>query len=275
VRLVSYNENLPGLLIDGRVVALSPLLDDFAELDWDRRMPALIGSFERLRPAIDKLAAGAGGILLPEARLDSPIPRPRKLLCELGDYNESIPEPKGATDFYLKSPDSVTGPGAAIAIPRVGAEPFRARGAIATVIGRPARNVAAGDAWGYVFGFVPFIDIGTEAFGRPNIGTFFGNSFDGFGPMGPCVVTADEIADPLSLRIRFSVNGQTIQDYGVSELHFTIPEQLEAASAIMTLRPGDVVVSGKFLHGGPALKAGDALAVEIAGLGELRVGVNG
>lgn len=274
MRLVSYNDNLPGLLRDGRIVDLSPVLDEFAVLVWDQRMPALIGSFQRLRPATDKLTAVTGGVPLAAARICSPIPRPRKLLCELGDYNESIPEPKGATDFYLKSPDSVIGAGGSVVLPTVGAEPFRARGAVATVIGRTCRNVAAKDAWEYVFGFAPFIDIGTEAFGRPNIGTFFGNSFDGFGPMGPSIVTADEIPDPAALRIRFSVNAQTIQDYGLSELHYAIPEQLEAASAIMTLRPGDVVVSGKFLHDGPALKAGDALTLEVTGVGELRVSVS-
>jgi 2-keto-4-pentenoate hydratase/2-oxohepta-3-ene-1,7-dioic acid hydratase in catechol pathway len=275
MRLVSFDDNRPGLLRDGDVIDLSALLEGYATLAWDGRMPALIESFERLRSDLARAKGASHGVSFAKTRLCAPLPRPRKLLCELGDYNETIPEPKGATDFYLKSPDSVVGADGTVALPAGVEGPFMARGGVATVIGRSCRNCSAADGWGYVFGFTPFIDIGTEAFGRPKIGTFFGNSFDGFGPMGPWIVTADEIADPRSLHVRLLVNGQVMQDYGFSELHYSVPEQIEAASAIMTLRPGDVLVSGQFRHDGAGLKPGDALALEIAGLGELRVGVSG
>jgi 2-keto-4-pentenoate hydratase/2-oxohepta-3-ene-1,7-dioic acid hydratase in catechol pathway len=273
VQLVSFDDRIPGLLRGGRVFDCSPVLEKYAGLAPDQRMPALIAEFEWLRPAIERLAAGSSGRPLADVWLCSPIPRPRKLLCELGDFSETIPEPKGATDFYLKSPESVIGPGGIVALPPVAAEPFRARGAIALVIGRPCRNVAATNAWDYILGFAPFIDIGAGAFGRPNIGTFFGNSFDGFGPLGPSIATRDEIADTGSMRVRLSLNERVIQDYRLAALHYAIPEQIEAASAIMTLHPGDLVISGKFLHDGPGLKAGDALALAVEGVGELRVRV--
>ena len=269
MRLVTFNDYTPGLLRDGHVVDLSPALGEIAGMAWDERVPALIAGFDRLRPAIDRLAS-QDGAPTGQVRLRSPNPRPRKLLCELGDFNPELAEPKPPTDFALKSPESVVGPNESIVLPNVGTDLFRARGGIALVIGRPCRNVSPEDALSYVFGYTGFIDVSAPEFGRQGIGTFFGSSFDTFGPMGPCVVTADEIGDPHGLAVRLLVNNEVYQDYKLAEIRYPIPEQIAAASAIMTLQPGDMIISGQFRQDAPGLHAGDSIVLEINGIGDLR-----
>lgn len=275
MRFVTFNDFTLGLLRDGRVVDLRSALGDIANLAWDERVPALIAAFDRLRSAIEQIAQREEGIPVDQVRLRSPDPRPRKILGELGDFNPESPDPKPQTDFFLKSPESIIGPDDAILLPKIDTDVFRLRGALATVIGRTCRNASTDDALSYVFGYTGFIDLNAPEFGRQGIGTFFGSSFDSFGPMGPCIVTADEIGDPSRLAVRVRVNGDVYQDYKISETRYRIPEQISAASGIMTLAPGDVVISGKFRQDAPGLHVSDQVVLEITGIGELRETVRG
>jgi 2-keto-4-pentenoate hydratase/2-oxohepta-3-ene-1,7-dioic acid hydratase in catechol pathway len=151
---------------------------------------------------------------------------------------------------------------------------------LAVVIGRRAKNVKAGDAMNYVFGYTNFNDVSARDFQFADGQWQRGKSCDTFAPMGPYIATADEIADPHALRIQFRLNGETMQDSTTAELIFRIPELIEFLSASITLEPGDVIATGTppgvgFARKPPVfMKDGDVAEVEIEGLGVLINPVN-
>lgn len=268
MRLVSFDDFTPGLLRGSEVVDASPAVGDIARLPWDERMPALIADFDRLRPALERLAAEGKGRPLASVRLRAPIPRPSKILCDTVNYDA---EP-GKVDFTFKSPESIIGPEDTVELPSMAASQFKAGAALALVIGREGKDVAPAAGLSYVFGYTAFIDVFGLDVGRP-VGTYLAKSFDTFGPMGPCIVTADEVADASALQVRLLANGKPVQEYNTSAMANPLGVQIATATGFMTLRPGDVVTCGTPQEGVGPLRDGDELRIEIDGIGGFRVGV--
>jgi 2-keto-4-pentenoate hydratase/2-oxohepta-3-ene-1,7-dioic acid hydratase in catechol pathway len=158
-------------------------------------------------------------------------------------------------------------------LPGLPASGFEAEATLAVVVGREARKITETDALGYVFGYTAVLDVFAAGLGRAGIGTFLGKSIDTFGPMGPCIVTADELGDPQSLGVRLTVNGATRQEYSTAQMAISVAEVLVTASGIMTLHPGDVVTCGSPTDGPVLLSPNDEVAVEIERIGRLTVGV--
>jgi 2-keto-4-pentenoate hydratase/2-oxohepta-3-ene-1,7-dioic acid hydratase in catechol pathway len=147
---------------------------------------------------------------------------------------------------------------------------FEGEAELAVVIGKRAKGVGAAAAMSHVFGYVNFID--GSARGLPPAGnTFFQmKSRDGFAPMGPYLVTADEIPDPQRLQVRLWVNGTLKQNFNTSDMAHRIPRCIEWMSSIHTLEPGDVLATGTNHRGLSAFQDGDLVELECDGLGRLR-----
>jgi 2-keto-4-pentenoate hydratase/2-oxohepta-3-ene-1,7-dioic acid hydratase in catechol pathway len=142
------------------------------------------------------------------------------------------------------------------------------------VIGKTASKVKAEDAYDYIFGYTNFIDVSARGFRPENRGSFFwGKTWDTFGPMGPAIVTADEVAKPMDLNVRSWINGQLMQDYVTSDMANAIPRVVEWATWLTTLKPGDIIACGTNHRGLCAIQNGDSLEVETEGLGKLTVHV--
>jgi 2-keto-4-pentenoate hydratase/2-oxohepta-3-ene-1,7-dioic acid hydratase in catechol pathway len=158
-------------------------------------------------------------------------------------------------------------------LPDVPATIFEGEAELAVVIGKRASQVPAAQAMDYVFGYVNFID--GSARGLPPAGnTFFQmKSRDTFAPMGPYLVTADEVPDPHRLAIRLWVNGTLKQDFNTSDMAHKIPRCIEWVSSIHTLEPGDVLATGTNHGGLSSLQDGDVVELETEGLGRLRIKV--
>src|SRR5205807_1075312 len=124
-----------------------------------------------------------------------------------------------------------------------------------------------------VFGYTAMLDVFATGLGRPQVGTFFGKSLDTLGPMGPYIVTADELGDPGHLRILLIVNGETRQSFSTAQMILPVVGVLRAATAIMTLYPGDVVTCGSPPDPRVLLKDGDDVVVENDRIGRLNVSV--
>lgn len=269
MRLVMFDDYVPGLLRDGEVVDLTPALGDIARLPWDERMPAIIAGYDRLRPALARQAAEGNGVPVESVRLRAPNPRPTKLLSGLVNFGV---EP-GKLDYAFKSPESIVGPEDNVELPDAPASSFECEAALAFIIGREARDVPEADGAKAVFGYTAMIDVAGQGLGRP-VGTYLGKSFDTFGPMGPCIVTADEVPDPHTLQIRLWVNGTLRQDYSTSTMANPIGSQVATATAIMTLHPGDMLTCGADPRLVGPLRDGDDLRVEIGEVGRFRVRVH-
>lgn len=235
---------------------------------------------------------GATAKALPREGLTllAPIPLPpRNVLCVGKNYYDHAAEfEKSGFDassggqhipevpiFFTKAPGSVIGPGAAIdgSLDPDGTVDYE--GELTVVIGREGRGIKAADAFDHIFGYTIINDVTARATQSRHKQWFLGKSFDTFCPMGPAIVTTDEIPDVTRLRLETRVNGEIRQSIGLDDLIFDIPTLIETASRSMTLRPGDLIATGTPAGVGIGfspplyLKSGDEVAITIEPIGTL------
>jgi len=213
-----------------------------------------------------------------DAVLQAPIPRPGKLLCIGLNYRDHAAEsgmeiPKSPVCFS-KFSTSIVGPDQAVRLPK-GSEKSDYEAELAFVIGRLAKNVSKEKAMSHVFGYTCVNDVSERGYQFADSQWQRGKSCDTFAPMGPHIVTADEIANPGKLSIKLRLNGETMQDSSTDQLIFSIPELIEFLSHSITLEPGDVIATGTppgvgFARKPPIyLKPGDRMEVDVEGVGVL------
>ena len=191
---------------------------------------------------------------------------------------EGKSEPPPVPMLFIKAGSCLNNPGDPIPVPRLSAQ-VDYEGELAVIIGRTAKDVSRHRALEYVFGYTCANDVTARDWQRDKQlggGQFArGKSFDGFCPLGPCIVTADEIPDPSRLWIRTYLNGAIMQDQGTADMIFDVPALIESLSSTMTLRPGAVILTGTpagvgFARTPPVwLKAGDKVRIDIEGIGSL------
>lgn len=218
---------------------------------------------------------------LPIDQLLSPL-IPTDILCIGLNYREHAKESNSEIPdnpmLFIKASNTLNRPGGSIVLPRRSSE-VDYECELAVVIGKTAKDVARADALDYVLGYTAANDVSARDWQRQKKlggGQFArGKSFDGFCPLGPCLVTADEIPNPNALRLKTILNGQIMQDNTTGDMIFDVPAVIESLSSTMTLRPGTVILTGTpqgvgFARVPPVwLKAGDEIVVEIEKIGRL------
>jgi len=216
---------------------------------------------------------------LSSVRLRAPIPTPRKLICVGLNYRDHAEETgseiPNVPTIFNKFATAVIGPGDEIVLPKVSNSPdYEAE--FAFVIGKGGRGIAR-DSWrDHIFGYTIVNDVSARDYQRATTQWLMGKTFDTFAPVGPWIVTADEIKDPHALDISMTINGEVLQRSNTSNLIFKIPDLVSYLSSVFTLEPGDIVSTGTPAGVGAArkpprfLRAGDECVVKIAGIGELR-----
>ena len=228
-------------------------------------------------------AAAASGQVIPADRVKllPPIPNPEKVICVGLNYadhaKEGGMEPPGEPVLFCKFPTAVRADGDTIFLPRLSQEvDYEAE--LVVVIGMGGRYIAKENALRHVAGYCCGNDISARDWQlrKPGGQWLLGKSFDSFGPLGPALVTADEVPRPDNLRIQLRLNGKTMQESSTSQLIFPVEELIAYSSAVCTLSPGDVIFTGTPAGVGCTrkppifLKPGDVLEVEIEHLGILR-----
>ena len=225
-----------------------------------------------------KSIPAASGIPLDSVKLAAPIPRPGKILCIGLNYRDHAAEsgmalPEFPTVF-TKYSNTVIGTGEAIVIPPATTKPDW-EVELGVVIGKTAKNVSEADALNYVGGYVPYHDVSARDYQMRTSQWTMGKTFDTFGPMGPALTTADEIADPHNLNIQLSIGGEVLQKSNTSNLYFTINQLIADITTVMTLEPGDLIATGTPGGVGQSrnppryLQNGDVVRIEIEKLGVL------
>jgi 2-keto-4-pentenoate hydratase/2-oxohepta-3-ene-1,7-dioic acid hydratase in catechol pathway len=236
-------------------------------------MTRVIDHFSRLEPALQRAADGDAAIPLAEVQLLPPLPRPGKILCSTATYASGESTARPPLLMTLKSAESVIGPGQTVQLPDVGPEwQFVAEAELGLVISGPAKRIGSSDWRTAVFGYTCVLDVmarGDTQFGRD----FWLAKADTLGPLGPCIVTLDEVADPRALRVTSSVNGALAQDYSLATADYDVGELVEFATTVMTLYTGDVIACGTSRAGLRPLRGGDAVSVDIDAIGRLDVHV--
>ncbi len=275
MKLLLYNDFQPGLLKGDAVIDISKEVAKVKGTSPQETVQNIITNFASLKPSLERALASSKGVPVNTVRLRAPLPRPGKIICCIGNYKEGTQRETRPLDFFLKSPDSVIGPGDTVVFPEYKATIFHHEAELAVVIGSRASNVPQAKALNYVFGYTCFMDVSARGVGRSTAGagSFLGKSYDTFGPLGPVVVTADEIPDPHKLAIKYRVDGQIRHDYNTSDIEHPIPEVIAFASSVMTLFPGDVIALGTNHQGIGPLQNGETGEIEIQGIGKMAVKV--
>ena len=281
----------PCLAMDGRLYpfpALSPILpatalDMFG--DWSR------SAIDLQRQAVT-ITAGKGPAPLDAstAKLLAPLLYPGKVLCAGANYYDHMaemgfPGVKKETQrlfFFMKPPrNAVVGPGPTVVMPR-GTQKYDWEIELAAVIGKTARYVTPERALDHIAGYTIAIDLSARDFNMApdqfyKLDWIAGKATDTACPLGPWIVPASAFADPQNISLKLSVNGAVKQNSSTSQMIFSIAEQVARASEIMTLDPGDVILTGTpagvGAPKGTFLKVGDRIDAEIAGIGVLSVTV--
>ena len=274
MKLMYFDDYKLGVLEGDAVVDVSPAVDGIAHTGPHDLINGLIERFSEYRPRLADAARRGKAVPLANVRIRPPLPRPINIDCMAVNYMEdgTRTEPAPINAFH-KSPNAVIGHGDTMVLPDVPATIFEGEAEVAVVIGKRAKNVAAADAMRHVFGYVNFID--GSARGLPPPGNVFYQmkSRDTFAPIGPYLVTADEIPDPHRLQVRLWVNGALKQNFNTSDMAHNIPRCIEWVSSIHTLEPGDVLATGTNHRGLSAFQDGDVVELETDGLGRLRISV--
>jgi len=274
MKLVFFDDFKLGVVKDGVVVDVSDAVSSIPHQEPHELINRLIAGFSDHKQKLAEVANERTGVPLAQVKLRSPMPKPFNIVAMAVNYMEdgTRAEPAPINAFH-KSPNAVIGDGDTLVLPDIPATIFEGEAEMALVIGKRAEQVKAEDAYDYIFGYLNFID-GSARGLQEGGNTFYQmKSRETFAPMGPWLVTADEVPDPLNLQIRLWVNGELKQNYNTSDMAHKIPRCIEWASSMHTLEPGDVLALGTNHRGLSALMDGDAVEIEVEGLGRLHLNV--
>jgi 2-keto-4-pentenoate hydratase/2-oxohepta-3-ene-1,7-dioic acid hydratase in catechol pathway len=195
-------------------------------------------------------------------------------MCCFGNYKEFTERDRAAQDMFMQSPESVCGPGDTVTLPRHQASAFQHEAELAIIIGKKTKSVSPTTAaLDSILGFTCGVDISGRGLGKIGQNSRMGKAFPGFKPMGPWIVTIDEIGDPHALEVRLSVSGQLRQVYTTDDMEYRVAEVVSFASGFTTLLPGDVIFCGTNHQGLGPLQDGDQVNMEIDGIGQLEFDV--
>ena len=283
MKLVTYRENgaekVGALTKDGTAILPLPVPD----------MNTLIETMtlSQLSSAVTAAEGGGASVALADVELLAPIPRPRQdVLClgmnykahasEAAKYDaDAFTKEKPAAVYFSKRVSEAVAPGDVIQSHQDLVERLDYEVELGVILGKTAKHVNAAEAGDYIFGYTVLNDVSARDVQTGHKQWYFGKSLDGFTPMGPCIVTADEIAFPPALGISSTVNGEPRQDSNTSLFLNSIQDVLEELTAGMTLLPGTIIATGTPAGVGMGfdppkfLKPGDTVSCTIEGIGTL------
>jgi 2-keto-4-pentenoate hydratase/2-oxohepta-3-ene-1,7-dioic acid hydratase in catechol pathway len=274
MKLMYFDDYRLGVLTGDSVVDVSAAVQDIPHTGPHNLISGLIERFADYEKRLEEAAARGRGVPVANVKVRPPLPKPINIDCMAVNYMEdgTLKEPAPINGFH-KSPGAVIGHDDTMVLPDVPAGIFEGEAELAVVIGKRATRVKAADAMGYIFGYVNFIDGSARALPSPGNVFYQMKSRDTFAPIGPYLVTADEIADPQRLQIRLWVNGTLKQNFNTSDMAHNIARCIEWVTSIHTLEPGDVLATGTNHRGLSSFQDGDLVELETEGLGRLRVHV--
>jgi 2-keto-4-pentenoate hydratase/2-oxohepta-3-ene-1,7-dioic acid hydratase in catechol pathway len=271
VKLAFFDDFKLGVVTGESVVDVSAAVADIPRVHPQDVIRGVIENWSQYGEVLREAASNGVGVPLSAVRLRPPVPRPRNIDCMATNYmeNGTLPTPPPINAF-LKSPSSVIGDGDTMVLPDAPASIFEGEAEFALVIGKYCANVRAAEAMDYVFGYTNLID--GSARGLP--GAFYQmKARDTFCPIGPFLVTADEVPDPHSLSVRLWNNGKLMQDYSTSDMAHRIPRCIEFVSSVHALEPGDLLALGTNHRGLNPFMDGDLVDLEVEHLGRLHIRV--
>ena len=270
MKLCYFNDWRLGVIKGDSVVDVTDAVKDIPHIDTRDLIIGLIAKWDSHKAKVEKAAADGTATPVKNVRLRPPVPKPGNIVCMAVNYMEDgTLKEKPQINAFHKAASAVIGDGDTMVLPDVPATIFEGEAELALVMGKPATRVGQGDAMKHVFGYTCFIDGSARGLPPPGNVFFQMKSRDTFAPIGPWIVTADEIADPQNLGITLSNNGQVMQKFNTNDMAHQIPRCIEWVTSIHTLEPGDVLATGTNHRGLSAFMNGDVIELETERLGRL------
>jgi len=274
VKLLYFDDFALGVVVGDHVVDVTSAIDGIRYVGPGDRMNGLIERFGEYRPRIEAAAATGRRVPLAQVRIRPPLPRPTSIVCMAVNYMEggtlAAPPPINA---FQKSPVCIIGHGDQMVLPDIAATVFEGEAELALVIGKRATRVPAERAMEHVFGYTNFIDGSARGVVPPTNVFYQMKSRDTFAPIGPYIVTADEIKDPHKLGVVLTNNGTVMQKFNTDDMAHKIPRCIEWVTSIHTLLPGDIVATGTNHRGLNPFMDGDKIELTCEGCGTLHITV--
>jgi 2-keto-4-pentenoate hydratase/2-oxohepta-3-ene-1,7-dioic acid hydratase in catechol pathway len=284
MKIACFNDYRIGMVEDTAVFDVTDALPAAMAQMPAQRMNWLIENQATALPAMRRLRATAPAVPLSSVRLLAANPCPRHVFAAPANYRKHIGEleeravtKKGRSareqGFFLKAPASVCGAGDALLLPKGSKRRFDHESELAVIIGRPGRNIPREQAMDHVFGYACLIDATMRI--EPGSGEeerSMRKSFETFTPVGPWIVTADEVANPQARENRLWVNGQLRQEANTRDMIVGIAELIELISSVLPISPGDIIATGTPEGVGP-FGPGDVVKISIDGVGEMALSV--
>jgi len=274
MKLAFFDDFKLGVVTGDAIADVSAVVRDIPHTGPGDLISGLIARFADYRGKLQDAAATGTATPVAQARIRPPLPKPGNIVCMAVNYMEdgTLAKPAPINAFH-KASTTIIGPGDTMVLPDVPATIFEGEAEMAVVIGKRASQVPAAEAMDYVFGYVNFID--GSARGLPPAGNVFFQmkSRDTFGPIGPYLVTKDEIDDPQKLPIKLWVNGELKQSFNTDDMAHNIARCIEWVTSIHTLEPGDILATGTNHRGLSSFMDGDVVELETQGLGRLRFNI--
>lgn len=273
VKLVSYSQNRVGVVRGEEVVDVSDLAGNRADAWPPVGMNRLIRRFHGALAELEAAVTSRSGQPLSEVRLGTPVPWPSKIIAFPANYHAHADEMGRAyrantQGFFLKPPSALSGPNDPIVLPINAGRRIDHECELGIVIGRTCRDVHRADWQKTVFGYTLLIDIVI----RGKEERVARKAFDTFCPVGPWVVTEDEVGEPNCLRGRLWVNEELRQDANTRDLVLDVPGMIEMASSVMTLFPGDIIAAGTPEGVGP-IRDGETVTIDFDRIGTMKLRV--
>ena len=248
MKLMYFNDFRLGVVKGENVVDVMPVVQKLMHTGPHDLINALIENFDVWRPKLEDAVAKEAGVPISSVRIRPPLLRPATIDCMAVNYMEDATrEAPAPINAFNKAPSAI--------------------------IGKRATNVKAADAMPYIFGYMCFIDGSARGLPPPSNVFFQMKSRDTFAPIGPYIVTADEIPDPHNLQITLKVNGEIKQNFNTSDMAHKIPRCIEWISSIHTLEPGDILATGTNHRGLSGFQDGDKIELEVEKCGKLTINV--
>ena len=282
MRVVSFNGGKAGIVVSGKVLDVSRALKGVNFRNWAdyKYVRNLIEQWNEIKILLERILKSKHVIEcfsynLNDVSLDAPIINPSKIICVGRNYMSHIEEMREEVPsepiFFLKPPSALTGHNSQIILPT---ESKRVDHEIelAVIIGNQCKNVNPKEAWNTIFGYTILLDITARDLQKKDVTWFRAKGFDTFCPLGPWIVTKDEIDDPQNLNIELKVNEELRQQGNTKDMIFKINELISFASKICTLEPGDIIATGT-PEGVSSLKHGDVIKGYIEKIGSLKLAV--
>jgi 2-keto-4-pentenoate hydratase/2-oxohepta-3-ene-1,7-dioic acid hydratase in catechol pathway len=279
MKLASFDGGRIGIVDGGDIVDITDIVNATPGAWPPVGMLHLIDRFPALREALTERARSGARKPLADVRLETPVAWPNKVIAFPANYHAHVEEMKSGTGlispfkadgqgFFLKANSSLSGPNDPIRLPDIPGRQIHHECELAVIIGKGGRQISRERALDHVFGYSCLIDVVV----RGKEERVMRKSYDTFCPVGPYLVTADEVPDHEAIDLKLSVNGVTKQHASTRDLIVDIPEMIRMASAVMTLYPGDIIASGTPAGVGPIVH-GDKVVIEIAKVGSMTLDV--